>query len=93
MNIDQQLDKVERRRLAADDRALARAEAQEAGQPTPEQLEAILAFARSHGRYWKGELNDAWLSGADAREPNGHLLRQVRNQFGPLWLVNYRSKA
>ena len=26
----------------------------------------------------------------DASRPNGHLLRQVRNQFGPKWLEEYR---
>jgi hypothetical protein len=57
---------------------------------TPEQEAAVVAFARRHGRYWKRELNNAWLNGSDAREPDGHLLRQVRNQQGPRWLTDYR---
>ena len=27
-----------------------------------------------------------WLSGTDAAAPGGHLLRQVRNTYGPRWL-------
>lgn len=51
-----------------------------------EQAEAVLAFARKKGREWKEDLLSAWLNGTDAREPNGGLLRQVRNQLGPQWL-------
>lgn len=52
-------------------------------QPTPEQAQALKEFAERWGRTWKAELLDAWLSGWDASEPQGHLLRQLRNQFGP----------
>lgn len=58
--------------------------------PTAEQLEAIKAFAKKHGRSWKQELNDAWMDGSDAQEPNGHLLRQVRNNLGPRWLIKFK---
>ena len=54
--------------------------------PTAEQLAAVSAFAVRHGRTWRADLASAWLSGRDATEPDGHLLRQVRNQFGPVWL-------
>ena len=54
--------------------------------PTPEQLEALRAYKAKHGDYWKYKLLNAWLDGTDASEPNGHLLRQVRNQLGPSWL-------
>ena len=54
--------------------------------PTEEQLAAVRAFKEKHGRNWKVALMDAWLSGEDESEPNGHLLRQVRNQQGPVWL-------
>jgi hypothetical protein len=47
---------------------------------------AVAAFATRHGRSWRAELAAAWLSGRDANEPDGHLLRQVRNRFGPRWL-------
>ena len=51
-----------------------------------EQAEAVLTFARKNGRDWKEALMSAWLNGTDAREPNGALLRQVRNTLGPQWL-------
>ena len=50
---------------------------------------ALNAFAEKYGRYWKRELMDRWLNGKDVNEPNGHLLRQVRNQLGPKWLERY----
>ena len=46
----------------------------------------MAAFATRHGRTWRADLAAAWLSGRDAAEPDGHLLRQVRNRFGPAWL-------
>jgi len=60
--------------------------------PNAEQLEAVKAFATKHGRTWKDKLLTAWMNGADAREPNGHLLRQVRNTLGPRWLDKVNLK-
>ena len=57
--------------------------------PSPEQLDALHAYAKHHGRTWRQSLADAWWTGTDADEPNGHLLRQLRNQQGPLWLATY----
>ena len=60
--------------------------------PSAEQLAAVDAFAAKYGKLrggWQEHLITCWMSGADAREPNGHLLRQVRNQFGPSWLAKY----
>lgn len=54
--------------------------------PTQEQLAALQAFATKHGKQWKSKLVSAWLSGSDEVEPEGGLLRQVRNQFGHEWL-------
>jgi hypothetical protein len=54
--------------------------------PTPDQIAAVAAFAVKHGRKWRAALADAWWTGRDASEPDGHLLRQVRNRFGPAWL-------
>jgi hypothetical protein len=31
-----------------------------------------------------------WFDGRDANEPDGGYLRQIRNQFGPSWLLKYR---
>ena len=54
--------------------------------PTADQLAAVAAFATRYGRTWRADLAAAWLNGRDAAEPDGHLLRQVRNRFGPAWL-------
>lgn len=59
------------------------------GTPNEEQLAAIKAYALHHGRYWKAQLRTDWMNGRDAQRHNGHLLRQVRNQFGPTWLANF----
>lgn len=59
-------------------------------EPSLEQVAALQAYAATHGRTWKQSLLDAWMNGADAREPKGYLLRQLRNRFGPSWLVNYQ---
>lgn len=59
-------------------------------QPTPEQVEALRQFAAKYGPRWKLELQLQWQTGADDREPNSHLLRQVRNQCGPKWLGTFK---
>lgn len=53
--------------------------------PTPEQLAALEVYAAEHGRTWKAQLNDDWMNGR-ASGP----LQQVRNQFGPSWLIRFR---
>ena len=51
--------------------------------PTPEQLERLRTFAAANGRTWRSMLRTLWMTGADAAERDGHLLRQVRNSVGP----------
>lgn len=55
--------------------------------PTAEQARALLDFAARNGRSWRMKLNDAWATGRDAEWPDGALLRQVRNNLGPSWLM------
>jgi hypothetical protein len=55
--------------------------------PNPEQLAAVAAYADKHGEFWKEDLQLDWMTGTDASRPSGHLLRQIRNQFGPKWLT------
>jgi len=55
--------------------------------PSPDQLAAVAAYAARHGRTWRADLAAAWWTGRDAAEPAGHLLRQVRNTYGPSWLA------
>jgi hypothetical protein len=54
--------------------------------PTAEQVAALYDYAAKYGAQWKAKLANAWLNGSDAREPDGHLLRQMRNRGGPSWL-------
>ncbi len=52
-----------------------------------EQIDALRAYRDRHGRRWKSCLLSEWLSSTGAEGPE---LRQVRNTFGPSWLLNYR---
>jgi len=57
-----------------------------------EQLAALRTFARANGRSWKSHLNDAWSTGNYHRYSGTDdygSLQQVRNQFGPSWLVRF----
>ena len=58
--------------------------------PTAEQLMAVYNFAAAYGDGWIDALARAWKNGTDESLPGGHLLRQVRNQFGPRWLYRKR---
>jgi hypothetical protein len=57
----------------------------EARRPTPAQLHALAEYALSNGRYWKAKLLKDWEF---ARRPGE--LQQLRNQFGPSWLLRFR---
>lgn len=59
-------------------------------QPTREQIIALQRYALKYGRTWKSKLSAAWANGGDEREPDGGLLRQVRNTFGPSWLMAFK---
>ena len=54
--------------------------------PNTEQQAAIEQFKAKYGPAWKDKLSQAWMAGWEHLEPNGHLLRQVRNNCGPSWL-------
>ncbi|VVE34754.1 hypothetical protein [Pandoraea terrigena] len=56
---------------------------------TSDQANALLTFARRHGRYWKKKLTDLWQTGRDDREPEGPLLRQIPNGGGHSLLVDF----
>ena len=57
-----------------------------------EQLAALRAFADANGHHWKSKLSHAWSTGR-YRDYNGTddygALQQVRNTFGPSWLVRF----
>lgn len=53
-----------------------------------EQYKALLEVKLLLGEFWKSTLMQAWQNGSDVDLiDDGHLLRQVRNQFGPAWLA------
>jgi hypothetical protein len=59
------------------------------GEPTAEQWAALRAYAAAHGRTWKAQLRAEWMDacqGIPDLEQQA-LLQQVRNQFGPRWLM------
>ena len=50
-----------------------------------EQLKAVQEYAAANGRNWKSALRHDWETGQAYGE-----LQQIRNNFGPTWLVNFR---
>jgi len=50
---------------------------------TPEQKAALRAYALRNGRFWKRRLWAAWIT----EEPEGAVLRQIRNVHGPSLLT------
>lgn len=52
-----------------------------------QQHERLLAFKAEHGRTWKFKLLVMWANAQDAQQEDGHLLRQIRNDLGPSWLI------
>lgn len=57
---------------------------------TPLQLTALTIYAREHGRTWKADLRDAWMTGHYNVCDASRELQQVRNNLGPSWLVRFR---
>lgn len=55
-----------------------------------EQHQALVCFAKREGRYWKSKLKWLWSVGLDDRQPDGAILRQIRNDFGAIWLVRFK---
>lgn len=56
---------------------------------TPEQLEALQAFAAKRGTRWKSALRNAWMSGGNEEGASGEL-KTLRNTHGPRWLEQFR---
>lgn len=57
--------------------------------PNTEQIGALKAWSELHGRNWKAALRNAWMTGNYDGFDASHLLQQVRNTFGPTWLVRF----
>lgn len=57
----------------------------------PDQRARMISFRDANGKRWKQRLATLWWTGEDVDLIDGHLLRQVRNQFGPMWLNNLKE--
>jgi len=57
---------------------------------TAEQMRAVQYFAKQHGRNWKSALSDAWMRAGIGVVAYTPALQQVRNNFGPAWLVKFK---
>ncbi len=57
---------------------------------TPEQLDAVKAYARDYGTTWKDSLRSDWMRSGSKWIGPYHLLQQIRNQHGPRWLVDFK---
>lgn len=55
-----------------------------------EQSQAIQSFAISNGRNWKSALRQCWMTGIYPADCNAPALQQIRNTFGPSWLVKFK---
>jgi hypothetical protein len=63
-------------------------------QPTAEQIKAIITWADRMGRFWRRELHSAWMDGNyQGNRDISSGLQQVRNEFGPEWLIKFNLKA
>ena len=56
----------------------------------PRQYAALLDYAQRNGRHWKALLNHAWMTGDYQADDDSAALQQIRNTFGPSWLVRFR---
>lgn len=57
---------------------------------TGDQMYAIQHWAHNNGRNWKQTLRFAWESGDYGTFTHASELQQIRNQYGPSWLVSFR---
>ena len=67
----------------------------ENNKPTTEQIQALATFAAANGRTWKESLRHCWETGCYSRYSGTErcdLLQQIRNNFGPYWLVRFSLK-
>jgi hypothetical protein len=63
-------------------------------QPSEKQINAVITWADRMGRFWRRELRGAWMDGNyQGNSDISHLLQQVRNEFGPEWLIKFSLKA
>ena len=62
-------------------------------QPTQAQIGALYIAAQRNGRRWKSAVLHAWETGNYSScyaDDLSDKLQQVRNEFGPSWLMRFR---
>jgi len=55
--------------------------------------QALKNFASNEGRCWKSALRHCWETGIYPNGCRSDLLQQVRNIYGPSWLVKFTFKT
>ena len=61
---------------------------------TQEQRAALQQYAAEHGRSWKQDLHADWMHArAQVRGETSPELQQIRNSFGPSWLMKFKLNA
>jgi len=62
--------------------------------PSTAELAALREYAERKGPDWKAKLYEDWWHGREVNAiPDGHLLRRVRNNFGPKWLNKFEEST
>jgi hypothetical protein len=61
--------------------------------PTREQLDALGNFAANEGRTWKAALRHAWETGDYPTGSDSASLQQLRNTYGPSWLMAFNVRS
>lgn len=56
--------------------------------PTKDHIAALKTYAKDNGRNWKSKLLDDWTYARTVGP-----LQELRNQFGPSWLLRHGAKA
>lgn len=56
---------------------------------TAAERDALQDFARRYGRGWKNALRHLWLKDHFRLEPNGDILRALRDTRGAAWLSTF----
>lgn len=54
------------------------------------QFQALKRWANRHGCCWRYRLKQYWARGVDGMFDDAGLLRQIRNDFGPVWLTQFK---
>lgn len=57
---------------------------------TRDQYQALSDWETKYGRTWKSKLRNAWITGNYDAFTGSNYLQQMRNSYGPSWLVGFR---